>query len=1017
MFNGGGGGNGKYSGGGGGANRGAGSDGGSEDAECVTALDAIGKFGIAVVDSRIDTVSNTGGVFLGGGGGASTYLSGANAKPGGNGGGIVLLISDAIEGNGKSITASGDSATTAINDVFSGAGGGGAGGSVMIFSQNYSTTTDLFINVNGSKGGDVYHDWLTNAGGGTGGAGGGGYVGLLKPETGTVHINKSGGGNSSIKFLGFPSDPQSNSGEPGLVRTGVLPVLTGFLFNSISSKKSGNQIDSTCSNVPFGEIVGTSPVGGKLPYTVEWQYSTDGTTFNNIPGVTTLNYTPGTLGITTWFRRIITDNSATPIVDISKPVKVIVHPKILNNIIVASPDSICFASDPQLIKQGVPDLVVPQSKGLSYVWQDSTVGGVWGAPLETTFKVKELDPNPTGGLLKDTWYRRIVFSGSCTDRGAITKITAIPVIQNNAFTKLNDTICFGGNTNLNTIAGPSGGVPGKYKYEWEASTVSSTGPWAAIAGVTSPSFDPDASVSLPSGNHFYRRIVYSGELNTCKDITPAAIRKVWPVITNNSKISPDKTIGYDSIPPLIIATDKPPLSGGDGNYKFVWGKSTSLPVWSAASGTNNSKDYLAPNLQSTTWFRRRVNSSVCTSVSDSVKITVDAKIINSISLAAPSLDTIYSGGTSSVVNGILPTGGSGVPNDYSYKWYKSTEVTPTNSGWTLIAGAVSQNYSPGILTQSAWYRRDVSSPVSTPRSTVKSSFLRVTVLPKIQNFDISASQKICPGYQPAKLQGNTQISGGDGKYRYTWQDSTSGHTWSDIPSLIKVSSPEYNPPVLNPPEIKYRRITYSGKNDCATETSNFVKITFDIPVTNINAGNDTTLNSFDYVFHFNPDPIKPWETGVWSSDDSNITFKDINLDGTIDVANNLSPGDNTLIWTVTSGTCSNSDNVNVTVTKIEIPEGFSPNSDGYNDTFEILGLDLENQIAELSIQNSSGAVVFSTTNHLSNDGWIEWDGKNSKGIDLPEGTYYYLLKITSDPKSGGTGAVKKWNGFIVLKRY
>jgi gliding motility-associated-like protein len=1018
MFNGGGGGNGKYSGGGGGANRGVGYEGGLEDAECITAAAAVGQPGISIVDPLIDTVSNTGGVFLGGGGGASTYLSGANARPGGNGGGIVLIISDAIEGNGRAITASGDSATTAVNDVFSGAGGGGAGGSVMIFSQSYSTS-DLYIKVNGSKGGDVYHDVSASPtiGGGTGGAGGGGYVGLLKPETSTVHINKSGGGNSSIKYFGFPTEVQANSGGTGLVRTGVAPVLTGFLFNSISSVKTGNQIDSTCSNVPFGVITGTSPVGGKLPYTIWWEKSTDGTTFTVIPGVTSLNYTPGSLSVTTWFRRIIQDNSTPAIIDISKPVKVIVHPKILNNIIVASPDSICFATDPQLIKQGVPDLVVPQSKGLSFVWQDSTVGGVWGASLETTFKVKEFDPNPSGGLVKDTWYRRVVFSGSCTDRGAITKVTVIPVIQNNAFTKLLDTICFGGNTNLATIAGPTGGVTGKYKYQWESSTVSSTtGPWAPIAGETSAAYDPDASVSLSVGNHFYRRIVYSGELNTCKDITTAASRKVWPVITNNSKISPDITIGYDSIPPKIIATDTPPLAGGDGTFKYFWQKSVSIPTWSNATGDNLKKDYSPPNLQATTWFRRRVNSSVCTSVSDSVKITADAKIINTISLFNPALDTIYTGGTSSVVSGLLPTGGSGVPNDYSYKWYKSTEAAPTASGWTLINGAVSQDYNPGILTQTTWYRRDVSSPAAATRSTVKSNFLKVTVLPKIQNFNITSSQTICPGDQPAKLQGNTQVSGGDGKYKYTWQDSTSGHSWSNIASFIKVSSPDYNPPALFPPETKYRRIVYSGKNDCATETSNYVKILFDKRVTQINAGKDTILHSFDNVFRFDPDPIQTWETGEWSSDKS-YTYIDRNGDKTADIVQGLSPGLNTFVWKVTSGTCDTSDILNVTVTKIEVPEGFSPNNDGYNDIFEILGLDLDNQIAELSIQNSSGAVVFSTTNRVSNEDWIGWDGKNSKGIDLPEGTYYYLLKITSDPAKGGTGEVEKWNGFIVLKRY
>ena len=71
-----------------------------------------------------------------------------------------------------------------------------------------------------------------------------------------------------------------------------------------------------------------------------------------------------------------------------------------------------------------------------------------------------------------------------------------------------------------------------------------------------------------------------------------------------------------------------------------------------------------------------------------------------------------------------------------------------------------------------------------------------------------------------------------------------------------------------------------------------------------------------------------------------------------------------------------------------------------------------NQIAELSVVNSAGAEVFVTSNR-SGQRWTDWDGTNSKGFDLPEGTYYYLLKITST----GNNQVFKKSGFIILKRY
>ena len=95
-----------------------------------------------------------------------------------------------------------------------------------------------------------------------------------------------------------------------------------------------------------------------------------------------------------------------------------------------------------------------------------------------------------------------------------------------------------------------------------------------------------------------------------------------------------------------------------------------------------------------------------------------------------------------------------------------------------------------------------------------------------------------------------------------------------------------------------------------------------------------------------------------------------------------------------------------------IPEGFSPNNDpdNYNNTFVISGFDIPSQVAELTIVNSAGAEVYHTTNRDGSE-WKDWDGKNSAGIDMPEGTYYYILKIVSDE------SVFKKSGFILLKRY
>jgi gliding motility-associated-like protein len=160
-------------------------------------------------------------------------------------------------------------------------------------------------------------------------------------------------------------------------------------------------------------------------------------------------------------------------------------------------------------------------------------------------------------------------------------------------------------------------------------------------------------------------------------------------------------------------------------------------------------------------------------------------------------------------------------------------------------------------------------------------------------------------------------------------------------------------------------------------------------------------------------PTETWETGLWSVLSGNGEFDNSSLYNTRVL--NLEPKIiNSFKWYVENGECNAEDLVNVLVDEITIPEGFSPNGDGVNDIFEVLGLDLNNQDAELKIVNGAGSEVFMTYKTGQNkDTWTQWDGKNTNGFDLPEGTYYYLLKLTSI----GNGQIHKRSGFVILKRY
>lgn len=994
-WNGGGGGNGRYSGGGGGGNGGHGGDGGTEVGFCTTPFPG-GTGGQQAV-----YLSLASSIFLGGGGGASTTETGpaGSSSFGGNGGGLIIIVADTISGNGGRIVSNGMPGGTAIGN--SGAGGGGAGGSVAMYVRSYGSSTFKILAA-GGNGGD---NPATNQGGGGGGGG------LIYLNSDPANVTDSIVGGLRGNYLG----PNSNyDGAAGYRKLGFLANLNGFLFNTIESSVTGNQVDSVCSNTVAPRIMGTQPLGGTGPYTYIWEKSTDAAFTSPIQLANnndSINYTPtgSPDTVTVWYRRTVTDQSVPAIVDISKPVMMIVQPAIQNNIIVANPDTICINSDPAIITQGTPDLT-PSITYYSYIWQESTDGSSWSSPLPSMGK--EYDPNPSGGLTQDTWYRRTVIYGRCRDNTAIAKINVLPALGSNAFLQPFDTICFGGNTDLATIAGPTGGNTADYRFEWQQSITGLPGSWLPISGETQAIYDPDASVSIPAGDHFYRRIVLSGEQNACTDTSAAAFRKVWPAITNNT-IQADQIIGYDSIPVLLTQSGVLGGGAGPGTYEYSWVRDTAtITTYPLAPGPGaiDQPDYQPPNLRWTTSFMRIINSSACADTSNPVIITVDAPILNSISLNNTALDTIYIGQASTAIDGTVPAGGSASPSDgYSFSWYKATADVPSESDWTPVTGMETQ-YDPGNLTATTWFRRDVSSPAVNPRATVTSNLVRVIVLPALVNISISADQGICTGTRPLRINGDNLLAGGDGSYRFTWQDSSLLHGWQDISGYVKSDSANYKPPVLTS-SYSYRRIVYSGKNDCGVATSSPVVITVN-PLPGVpDAGPDQTIYSINKSIIMDAVPPLSGETGEWKvMEPGNATIVDPSKYDT--EIRNLVLGSNSFLWTVTTdvGQCSLSDTVSIFLNKDFVPRAFSPNGDGINDRFIIEGLNLaENIKVELKILNGAGTVVFSTSNE-GGDTWEDWDGRDSRGKDLPEGTYYYLFKLTSGDR------VDMKTGFIILKR-
>ena len=86
------------------------------------------------------------------------------------------------------------------------------------------------------------------------------------------------------------------------------------------------------------------------------------------------------------------------------------------------------------------------------------------------------------------------------------------------------------------------------------------------------------------------------------------------------------------------------------------------------------------------------------------------------------------------------------------------------------------------------------------------------------------------------------------------------------------------------------------------------------------------------------------------------------------------------------------------VSDLFIPSGFSPNGDGKNDTF-IINIPLGAKIELFEIFNRWGQLVYKDINGaIITSGW---DGMSNQGLrlggeGLPEGTYYFVLKLSNE---------------------
>ncbi|MFZ4522699.1 MAG: choice-of-anchor J domain-containing protein, partial [Bacteroidales bacterium] len=113
----------------------------------------------------------------------------------------------------------------------------------------------------------------------------------------TVPASQAPGSDYTIKITSV-----TNSGLYDVSTSSFSISCVTFIAGTIAANQN------ICTGTAPSQLTGTAPTGGTPPYLYQWQSSTDNITFAAIAGATNLNYTPGVLATTSYFRLVQTSS-------------------------------------------------------------------------------------------------------------------------------------------------------------------------------------------------------------------------------------------------------------------------------------------------------------------------------------------------------------------------------------------------------------------------------------------------------------------------------------------------------------------------------------------------------------------------------------------------------------------------------------------------------------------------------------------------------------------------------------
>ncbi len=420
-------------------------------------------------------------------------------------------------------------------------------------------------------------------------------------------------------------------------------------------------------------------------------------------------------------------------------------------------------------------LVVSATGGLgtyNYQWYNNTVnsnsgGTVIVGAIDSTYT----PPVNTVGVMY--YYCVITQSGPNCD--VVSLPGAITTTEGPTFVIQplpSQTVCLGGGVTALNVSFQNGtGIP---SYQWYITT--NTGVLGtAIAGEINPSYTPPTD--LVGTFYYYCEITFSS--GGCTSITSdlgAITVNPDPVIDIQPLSSQSICVGGTIDQALVVS-----YTGGVGGATYQW-QLDGLGIVGAEDST-----YLPPvfNTIGTSLYSVVVSlsGSGCDAVvSDSAEVIVISDPIMSLQ----PVDASYCQDASPVIPLVVSaTGGLGT---YNYQWYNNT--VNSNSGGTVIVGAIDSTYTPPVNTVGVMYYYCVITQ-SGPNCDVVSlpGEIAIINIPVIITQPIS-NQNVCVGGIPSIL--SVSYLNGNNSASYQWYENNSNSNIGGTP-ILGANSSSYLP--------------------------------------------------------------------------------------------------------------------------------------------------------------------------------------------------------------------------------